>query len=178
MYIIKNKSRYLRTCLSLLLLQFYINGCSGGIEPEPEKVITTGFGGTVTFSGTWDPAITRVHLVVFKNPLNSVGDFNPFNLAYVSDSIPIGANSWTYNTNYNKINDVLSVTGGTYAYAAVAYSTTPALSLIRDDWFVVGIYKIPTDTLHFSSVVVPAGSFVTGIDIHCDFDNPPPQPPE
>lgn len=161
-----------------LLLVFFMNGCSSGLEPEPEKVITTGFGGTVTFTGTWNPDITRVHLVVFKNPLNSVGDFNPFNLAYVSDSIPIGASVWNYNTIENKINDILSISAGTFAYAAVAYSTTPELSLIRDDWFVIGIYKTPADTVHFSSVVVPPGTFVSGIDIHCDFDNPPPQPPE
>lgn len=154
------------------------SGCGGGIEPEPERPIQMGFGGTVTFTGTWNPDIMRVHLVVFRSPLNSVADFNPFNLAFVSDSIPIGATTWSYNTNENKISDIFNLTAGSYAYAAVAFSTTPDLALDRGAWFVVGVYRATGDTASVSPVVIPEGQFVSGVNIFCDFDNPPPQPPE
>jgi hypothetical protein len=60
---------------------------------------------------------------------------------------------------------------------AVAHQATENLSLARRDWFVSG-FIMPT-TIHITPGVMlfHEDRMVENININCDFDNPPPQPP-
>jgi hypothetical protein len=156
----------------------FLYGCDGGIEPQPEKNTQTGFGGKITFSGEWADSVVRTHIVVFKDPLNSVSDFNVFNLSFVSREIPKGVIEFNYTSIDSSI---IPVNGefspGDYAYVAVAQSSTQEVSLNRSDWFVVGLYYNDGDTINPGTLHIPDETFVTNINIFCDFNNPPPQPP-
>ncbi|MGE5430202.1 MAG: hypothetical protein ACM3QX_03960 [Syntrophomonadaceae bacterium] len=153
----------------------FLSGCDGGITPSPEGAPReAGFGGTVTFKGRWPSGITRTHIVAFRNPLNSAGDFNAFNLAFVSDSIPSGVTGIVFSS---LINPQLPVKAGVYSYVAVAQSRTSQLSLDRKDWFVAGVYYANGDTSKPAMLVIPENTFVDNINITCDFNHPPPQPP-
>jgi hypothetical protein len=159
-------------CLFLIL-----SGCGKGIEPEPEKK-EEGFGGQITFTGTWPDSITRTHIVVFKNPLISASDFNALNLAYVSLEIPYGTTIFNYSTLDSALFPVnTKLATGVYSYVAVAQQKTINITLNREDWFVAGIYYVPADTLTPGIVTVRSGEFSENINIICDFNNPPPQPP-
>lgn len=154
---------------------FLLAGCGEGITPEPEvQQVKEGFGGTITFSGTWPQGVKRTHIVAFKDPLLTQYDFNPVNLAFVSDSIPYGINQVIYSS---VINPIISIKSGTYSYLAVAQSKTPNVSFNRKDWYVIGVFYTAGDTTKPGSLVIPAGNFVKDINIKCDFNNPPPQPP-
>jgi hypothetical protein len=161
----------------LLFAILTVYGCGKGIEPEPERE-AEGFGGKILFSGAWPDSVTRTHLVVFKDPLLTEGDFNIFNLAFVSMEIPYSVNEHNYSSLdsalfpiNNKIQD------GTYRYVAVAQQKTPELTLNRSDWFVVGVFYSTGDTLNPGTLVIRPDQFTDGINIICDFSNPPPQPP-
>lgn len=152
-------------------------GCNGGLSPEPEKPqqeMGAGFGGSVAFLGKWPLGITRTHIVAFRNPLLSAGDFNALNLAFVSDSIPYGVTGIVFSS---LINPGLPIKAGEYAYVAVAMSRTPSLSLVRKDWFVAGVYYADGDTTKPGRLTIPENTFVSNINITCDFNHPPPQPP-
>lgn len=148
--------------------------CDKGLSPEIAD-IKPGFGGTINFIGNWDNKVTRTHVVLFKNPLLSKQDFNAFNLKYVSDSIPFGSQVYNYSTNNKSL--LSNITFGDYAYLAVAQSKTETLSLNREDWEIVGLYFLEGDTITPQTLIIPEATFVDSIDIICDFNNPPPQPP-
>ncbi len=159
-------------CLIMIL-----SGCGKGIEPEPEKV-QEGFGGRITFTGNWPDSITRTHLVVFKDPLLAPSDFNAFNLAFVSIEIPYGTTAFNYSTLDSALYPVnVKLPAGTYSYVAVAQQKTVNLTLNRQDWFVAGVYFIPGDSITPGNVTVYSGEYINSIDIICDFNNPPQQPP-
>ncbi len=153
-----------------------LNGCDGGIEPQPET--QTGFGGKITFIGQWPDSIIRTHLVIFKDPLNSAGDFSAFNLRFVSTEIPLSTTEYNFSSLDSS---VVPGTGefqpGEYAYVAVAQSSVPQVSLNRVDWFVVGLYYNNGDTTKPGILGIHEKTFVDNINIICDFNNPPPQPP-
>ncbi|HVO74346.1 MAG TPA: hypothetical protein VMT35_10015 [Ignavibacteriaceae bacterium] len=157
----------LTVVLSLLLL---FNGCDKGISPEE----VTGFSGTISFIGEWPDSIARTHLVVFENPLNSINDFNPFNLRYVSLEIPYGTRIYKYNSADSAY---VPISAGSYSYVAVAQSKKPVLSLDRKDWFVAGLYYSGNDMINPGKLIIPENTMVTNINIIVDFNNPPPQPP-
>lgn len=161
--------------IAVLYLVFLL-GCGGGIEPSPVQPenLKPGFGGKITFIGEWPDSIRRTHLVVFKNAINSAGDFNAFNLAYVSLEIPYGINEINYSTLDSSF---VTIGPGEYNYIAVAQSKTPQLLLERKAWTVAGLYFKNGDTTKPGGVVIPQNGFVNGVDIICDFNNPPPQPP-
>jgi hypothetical protein len=160
----------------LLVITFLFFGCGKGIEPEPEKDVE-GFGGKVTFTGQWSPDVTRTHIVAFKQPLNSAADFNILNLAYVSLEIPYGVNEFFYSTPDSAIFPInTKVPAGTYSYIAVAQQVSDSLSLSRADWFVVGVYY-GSDSTSPGIVTVEPGEYRDNINIHVDFNSPPPQPP-
>ena len=105
----------------------------------------TGFGGTITFNGEWNPKVKQTNVVVFQKPLLSVADFNIFNLKFVSESIPYGIQTYKYTTNNE--NSILStIDAGLISYIAVAQSEKDTLSLSREDWKIVGLYFIDNDT--------------------------------
>jgi hypothetical protein len=160
--------------LTLLILGLTA-GCDGGISPEPAPPVEPGFSGTVTFVGEWPSDITQTNIVLFKDPLLSDADFNVFNLRYISNSIPNGSTTFEFDSRSNFL--IANIEPGEYAYLAVAQSKTPELSLQRKDWFVTGVYYAGGDTTQPGTLVIPEATFVSGISIICDFDNPPPQPP-
>ncbi len=176
----KTKKIFFRTNLQLLvvftLAAFLYNGCDKGIAPEPEipKEEQAGFSGKITFLGQWPDGVQRTHLVVFENPLLSAADFNVFNLKFVGPEIPYG----TTEFNYNSVDSFyVEIGAGEYAYVAVAQSKAEELSLNRVDWYVVGVYYANNDTTQPGKLVIPEKTLVKGIDIICDYENPPPQPP-
>ena len=155
--------------ISILILSLIFISCDKGLSPDlaEEK---SGLGGKINFIGDWDPSISQTHVVIFRNPLLSVSDFNIFNLSFVSEPIPNGSTSYDYSTNDNN-SLVSTITSGTYSYIAVAQSIKDTITLNREDWFIVGLYADK------KKIVLAEGEFISGIDIFCDFNNPPPQPP-
>jgi hypothetical protein len=161
--------------LIILIAGLFFYSCGEGISPEPEvKIKTTGFGGEIVFKGNWPAGITRTLIVAFRNPLNSTGDFNALNLGFVSDTIPYGTNVISYSSLNNPLLEILP---GEYSYVAVAQSTTPTISLNRKDWVVIGVYYSNGDESTPGKLVISQDVFVPDINIICDFDNLPPQPP-
>lgn len=168
----------MKSVIAILLAVFLLISCDEGIEPYPEPVDpeNTGIAGTVNFIGTWHSGIARTHIVLFKNAILSEADFFPPNLSYVSNEIDSGTVVLEYDSRTNNLLDV-NIAPGTYRYIVVAQSTKDALSLDRKDWFVVGVFYAPNDNTKPGSIIVNEGRMTENVDITCDFDNPPPQPP-
>lgn len=162
---------------SLFFIVILLWSCDKGIEPK-EDTEPRGISGTVTFVGDWPAGIQRTHIVMFKDPLNSPEAFNILNLKYVSLEIPYGSQSYNYNTTEPAyIPESGFLASGEYSYLAVAQSETPELSLVREDWFVAGLYFAQGDSTSPGKVTISSGVITDGINILCDFDNPPIQPP-
>lgn len=162
----------------ILLLAVTFLSCDKGIEPKNYDE-PTGFSGTVYFVGEWPAEIKRMFIVVFKDPLLSSADFTITNLKFLSREIPLGVSSYqfsSFDTSY-----IPTVPGpflpGTYAYVAVAYQTTEDLSLAREDWYVAGVFDGNLNTNQAAPMILRENVFITYINIVCDFNNPPPQPP-
>lgn len=151
-----------------------IYSCDEGIAPEPE-VVEPGFSGTIRFIGNWPADVKQTNLVLFKNPLLSSADFNVFNIKFISNTIPYGSTIYEFNSKENFL--LADVQPGEYAYLALAQSNTEQLSLVRSDWFVSGVYYSRNDTTSPGTLTIPPDTFVEGIEIIVDFNNPPPQPP-
>jgi len=158
---------------------FILQSCDKGIEPEPFDPNSgqTGFSGTVTFEGNWIQGVTRTHVVVFKELITKDDDFFPPNLSFVIDSIPFGSSSFTFNSIDNNFIPIFTLGPGDYKYVVVAQSKTPQISFLRKDWFVVGVYSNINDQSIPSILKIVQGRMMTNINILCDFDDPPPQPP-
>lgn len=166
--------------LVIICLLFNLSGCDKGIEPEPEKSPESeaiGFSGKVTFTGNWPTGITRTHIVVFKNEIQSVDDFSFQNLAFVVDSIPYKSPEFKYNSVLNNFFSFI-LAEGTYKYLVVAQSKTPTISLNRNDWSIVGVYYNLSDKSKPGTMTLQKGKITSGIDFNVDFNNPPPQPPK
>lgn len=157
---------------SFILLLVLNLSCGEGIAPE--SIVQTGFSGTVSFVGNWPQGITRTHIVVFEDPLLTAGDFNAFNLKFVSLEIPYGTQVYNFNSADTA---VVKIADGEFSYVAVAQQKTPNVSLNRKDWFVVGLYYAGGDTSKPGTLIIPKNTLVKNINIICDFDNPPIQPP-
>ncbi|OGU72920.1 MAG: hypothetical protein A2V93_00345 [Ignavibacteria bacterium RBG_16_34_14] len=167
----------LKFLISFLLLAIIINGCNGGIEPQAENT-EAGFSGKITFIGLWPDSVTRTHLVVFKNPLLSISDFSIQNIRYISNEIPFGTTEYLYSSKDSAVLPEAGFTEpGDYAYVAVAQSAKQDVSLDRKDWFVVGLYYNTGDSTKPGTLHIPENILVKNINIVCDFNNPPPQPP-
>lgn len=151
-----------------------ISGCGKGLAPEPEEEITqAGFGGTVYFKGQWPDSVKRTFIVAFKNEIKTAGDFI-LQLGFISDSIPNNTKQIIYSS---LVNPVVPITPGEYKYIVVAQQSTPGISFLRQDWTVAGVYYANDDTTKPGSIVISEDRFLKDINITCDFDNPPPQPP-
>lgn len=161
--------------LLIIFVAFVAVSCNHGIEPAPEINVEPGFSGTVYFNGTWPDDILQTRIVLFKEPLLSAEDFNTLNLRYISEIIPKDTKEYNYTT-LSEDAALANIESGEYAYLAVAQSKA-LFSLSRQDWFVVGIYTIPPDTVNPAKLIIPENRFLKNINIKCDFDNPPIQPP-
>jgi len=69
------------------------------------------------------------------------------------------------------------IESGEYSYIGVAQQSTVELSLSRKDWIVAGVYYANGDTTQPGKLTIPENTMVRNINIICNFDNPPPQPP-
>jgi hypothetical protein len=168
------KIKYIVPILILVLLF----ACDKGIEPKNENE-PTGFSGTVTFMGEWPAEVKRAFVVVFQDPLLQPENFTITNLKFLSKEIPLGVQTYHFSSLDSAYIPVSPgpFLPGTYAYVAVAQQTTENLSLDRRDWFVSGIYYAHGDTTKPGVMVVSENIFLKNINITCDFDNPPIQPP-
>ena len=173
------KKHLLKSLINFLLFSFLIillQSCGKGISPLPPQ--EAGFSGTITFKGTWPDSIQRTHLVIFKNPLLSSSDFSALNLRYVSLEIPYGITQYHINSLDSAYVPIGGhIAPGEYSYVCVAQSKTPQLSLNRKDWFVVGVFYSLGDTTKPGKLIIPENTFIKDINIVCDFNHPPPQPP-
>jgi len=158
--------------ISFFFLVLILVRCNGGIEPGLQQ---PGFSGTITFIGEWPDSINITILVLFKNELKDSSDFSAENLQYVSEIIPKGVKSYKYNTLENSLFG--KVDPGTYAYLAVAQSPKSSISLSRKDWTIAGVYYTKNDNTHPGKVTIPENTFLENLNITCNFNNPPPQPP-
>ena len=148
--------------------------CDKGLAPETDNV-EPGFSGTITFTGDWPTDVTGTHLVLFKDPLVSEEDFSQENLVYLSQGIPYGVEQFDYNTlSASFFNNIVP---GEYAYLAIAQTTSAIPLPQRELWTVAGVYYSGEDTSQPGTIIIPQNTFVTGININCDFNNPPEQPP-
>jgi len=165
--------------LSFLFIVLMLIACDNGIEPKPEVSEPPGFRGTVSFIGEWPDSIMRTHIVIFKDPLLQSSDFVITNLRFISNEIPFG----TLTYNFSSLDSAVippepgPFEPGSYAYVAVAHQSTENLSLARRDWFVSGVYYANGDTTMPGVMNVPEDRMISDINIYCDFDNPPLQPP-
>ncbi len=159
----------------LAILAFTTLSCDKGLSPTSVNENTQpGFSGTIVFKGNWPTDVTRTYLVVFQSPLVSASDFNVLNLKYLSTEIPYGVKQY----NYSSLDSAyINIGAGEYSYVAVAQQKTAVLSLQRKDWNVVGVYYANDDTTQAGKLTIPSNTLVQNINIVCDFNNPPPQPP-
>jgi hypothetical protein len=167
---LKSKLKYL-----VLILAFIALSCNKGLSPVSADINKASFSGTIIFKGEWPKDVTRTYLVVFQNPLLSASDFNLLNLKYLSQEIPYGLSQINYNSAQDS--SFIQIDAGEYSYVAVAQQTTAVLSLVRKDWHVVGVYYANDDTTQPGKLIIPQNTLVKDINIVCDFNNPPPQPP-
>ncbi|MBA4407489.1 hypothetical protein C0389_09455 [bacterium] len=161
----------------------FISSCDKGIEPADYLPPgTTGFSGKITFVGNWPSGITRTHLFVFKNAIQSNNDFSFLNLSAVIDPVPNGSREFNYNSvdmNYIEHSFLpdFKIQTGEHAYVIVAQSKSAEISFARADWVIVGIYSIGGDQSKPKKLIIETGKMTTGVDITVDFNNLPPQPP-
>ena len=165
------RTSHLLFILSIIL----ISACDKGLSPDlaEEK---SGFGGTITFKGEWNPDVNQTHVVVFEDPLLSISDFNVFNLKFVSETIPNGSQSYHYTTS-DENSLISTVEPGVISYIAVAQSIKDTITLNREDWYIIGLYTTNNNITEPGTLILPEATILDNINIHCDFNNPPPQPP-
>jgi len=162
----------------ILLLPFLlILGCNKGIVPNSieEEQQKAGFSGTITFKGTWPDSVKNTLVIVFINPLTSPGSFSVFNVGYISHPIPYGVTEYNFSTLIDS--GFVPIQAGSYSYVAIAQSKKSILSLNRSDWIVAGFYYSNEDTTQPGKLEIPQNTLVKDVNIICDFNNPPPQPP-
>ncbi len=162
----------MKNLLKYFLLAIVLWNCDGGIQPGLQE---PGFSGTIYFIGEWPDSVKRTHIVLFKEPLLDTSDFSAENLKYVSDEIPYGVTEYNYTTENNSLFGVIKP--GEYGYLAVAQSTLETISLKREDWTIAGLYYNPGDSTKPGRLIIPENTFLHNINITCDFDHPPVQPP-
>jgi hypothetical protein len=167
-------SQFLKSKYLILILAFIALSCNKGLSPVSADENVASFSGTILFKGDWPKNVTRTYLVVFQDPLVSASDFNVLNLKYLSLEIPYGVSEYDYNSADSSY---IQIKAGEYSYIAVAQQTTPELSLERKDWTVVGVYYANDDTAQPGKLIIPQNTLVKNINIVCDFNIPPPQPP-
>lgn len=150
-----------------------------GIAPKPIVDTEFGFGGNIVFFGAWPDSVKRIILVVFKDPLINPDDFVLTNIGFLSFELPLGVQTYQYSSLDSALIPLIqdAIPPSVYHYVAVVQQSTDELSLSRQDWFVSGIYYANGDTTTPGVLTILEDAFVDDINIYCDFDNPPPQPP-
>ncbi len=177
-----NSGRHLQS-LKLRILTGYVflsglvfSACTHGLEPLQVPSVQPGFGGTIYYVSPWPhpPAdsVYDIRVVAFYDyPTQNI--FTEVTNGGAKIYPPIGA------AGVRLFTDSLPYTfdldsSSTFQYVAVAMQYGPN---VFADWKVVGVYGDSLDAGNRSSVVVPANTFVNGINIYVNFENPPPAPP-
>ncbi len=161
---------------TFILLLIILSSCDHGIAPPAAlPTVEPGFSGKVTFVGQWPDSVVQTYVVLFKNPLLDSLDFNIQNLRFVSVPIPKGSREFLFSTK-DKNNVLSNVEPGHYAYLAVAQQLK-ALSFNRKDWFVAAVYYPDGDSTKAGEFTLPENTFLENVNILCDFNHPPVQPP-
>lgn len=155
----------------------FIYGCGGGIEPPEPASGPTGFSGKITFVGNWPQGITRTHIVVYKNPILTDADFTFPNLSAILKPVDYGASEFFFDSSTDNLFANSEIEPGEYQYVAVAQSKTEVLSLERKDWKVIGVFYAEGNNASPGILRIEKNKITRGINIICDFNNPPPQPP-
>ena len=175
MFFSKSRLKYF-LILFALTTSLTLTSCDKGISPYFE-LNTGAFSGKVTFRGNWPAGIMQTYIIVFRSTLKSNSDFSPPNLSYVIGPIPYGTTEYSYNSIDNNAVSRFILSTGSYSYIVVAQSTKSDLSLDRKDWTVAGIYYSIGDTINPGVLNIEKDKITENINITCDFNNPPPQPP-
>ncbi len=169
--------------LSISILCFFMMlvSCDSehGIAPKPIVDTEFGFGGNIVFYGAWPDSVKRIILVVFKDPLINPGDFVITNIGFLSFELPLGVQTYQYSSLDSALIPLIpdDIPPSVYHYVAVVQQSTDELSLDRRDWFVTGVYYANADTTAPGVLTIPEDAYVDDINIYCDFENPPSQPP-
>lgn len=146
----------------------FLLSCDHGLKPSEVGATTyeePGFGGTVYFKGTWPDTVYDLRVVAFRNyPPSDIINEVLGGKAKFSQSLPKKVDSTKY--------EVLADTGK-WEYIAVALQYGPN---IFSDWKAIGVYDTTEYDTIPTPIYIPYGKFIRGINITCDFDNPPPQP--
>ena len=164
--------------LSIIIVCFFmiIVSCDSdhGIEPKQIEDTEFGFGGNIVFYGAWPDSVKRVFIVAFKDTLITLD-----NLGFISDSLTLGIRTYKYSSLDSAIIPLIQfeIPPSVYKYVAVVQQSTGTLSFERKNWFVTGVYYANGETTTPGILTIPEDTFVDDINIYCDFDNPPPQPP-
>ena len=171
---------YLKYIIMILVgLNIFLTGCESehGIEPKPIPEQEFGFGGNIVFYGAWPDTVKLVVLIVFKDPLLTPEDFVLTNVGYLRNPLPLGIQTFKYSSLDSSIVPLIQMDPppSEYHYAAVA--SAKEFSLSPKDWFVRGVYYINENTSTPGTISIPKDGYVDNINIYCDFDHPPPQPP-
>lgn len=178
----RRKYKIILFAILIASLFMMLSSCDSnhGIAPKPIVDTEFGFGGNIIFYGEWPDSIKRMFLVIFKDPLLDESDFVLTNMGYLSFELPLQVQSIQYNSSLDSAYIPLiqdDTPPSIYHYVAVAQQSTEEVSLERKDWFVTGIYYVNGDTTVPGILTIPEDAFVEDINIYCDFDNPPTQPP-
>lgn len=180
----------LRTRFALLGIILFIvaySGCDDGLHPDP-----FGFSGVIRFKN-WpredsvDLVVQELRLVAFRKVPSDTANLVLSYFRSISEGKgdiiifpPVGSSAFSKREGgrlRDSIQYTVTLPGTTpsrYAYVAVAwrYGTN-----FFSDWRPAGIYQITPDTSYRAdTVVVPRRTYVSGIDLNCDFRNPPPRP--
>ena len=158
----------------LLPLILLYSGCDEGLAPPPAVAVSGNgsFTGTVTFDG-WSAvdSLYDLRLVVFT--VFPPGDvINEVLQGRAIVHPPLGAGSLA-SRGADSIAYMIDLAPGVYPYIAVALQFGPNLFA---DWRPVGQYDLDTNLAVPSSVEIRSGVITADVDIHVDFENPPPDP--
>jgi len=160
----------LHACISVLLC--FLIGCDEGLAPPvTQQPPTAGsFSGVVTFTN-WQAvdSLYDLRVVAFRMfPVSDVIDEVLEGRAVVYP--PLGAGALTMRGEDSLFYSI-TLQPGIYPYVAVAHQFGPDLFA---DWRPVGQYDLDTNLTVPSTVEVVAGTNTANINIHVDFENPPP----
>lgn len=175
----RTKIKFLIVSIVYLVIVTFSCNSEHGIAPKPNGEQEFGFGGNIVFYGAWPDSIRRMVLIVFKNPLTSPNDFVLQNIRLLSLELPLNVQSIQYSSIDSSIIPLIpdDISPSVYNYVVVAQQSTDEVSLARKDWFVSGVYYAAGDTSSPGILTIPEDTYIENVNIYCDFDNPPPQPP-
>ena len=175
----KSKTSIKYQIIALVFLFILLASCESehGIAPKPIVEKGFGFGGNIVFYGAWPDTIDLVVLIVFKDPLATPEDFVITNIGFLRNPLQLGIQNLQYSSLDSSIIPLTQQDPppSEYHYAAVA--SAKEFSLDRKDWFVRGVYYTNGDEATPGTIYIPKDSYVDNINIYCDFNDPPPQPP-